>query len=92
MSPGNDITINDPVHLTYDKLETNDLSLSDRVLIEAKRLATVSKELNQKIQLAKTKPKKDYFTKKLKKNNDILGDMLIKLNKLHHIEDNKKEK
>jgi hypothetical protein len=91
MSPNNDITVTNPVEVTYDNLDSTKLSKSDLVLIEAKRLASVSKELHQKIRLSKTKPKKDYFKKKLKKNNDILGDMLIRLNKLHQIQ-NKKEK
>ena len=93
MSPSDDMTINEPVELTYDDVsEYKPPTLADRVLIECKRLATASKELQEKIQAAKTKPKKDYFGKKLKKNNNILGDMLVRLEQLHQIDNNKKEK
>lgn len=54
-------------------------TLKDRLVVEVQRLVKVSKNLQDKINNAKTKAKKDYYLKKLKKNNTILMDMLLRL-------------
>jgi len=44
-------------------------------------LATVSQEYNNRIVTAKTQIKKKMYTKKLKKNNNTLGGLLVELEK-----------
>lgn len=83
------MTITSP-DVDYTDIKDNKLTLSDRMLIEAKRLAAVSTELKQTINSAKTNAKKKFYTKKLKKNNDILGDILIRLNQIHESNKNAK--
>jgi len=47
-----------------------------------------SKEYADKIKRAKTKTKSDIYHKKLKKNNQIVADLLIALDKLENKEYN----
>ncbi len=89
--PTKTMTINDPVEYSYDEVEGNNLSRTSLLMIETKRLVTVSKIFKEKIDLAKTKTKKDFYLKKLRKNTDILGDMLVRLNHEHKTK-NKKTK
>jgi len=86
MSPSSEQTMDIKSVDIGTEIKDNKLTMSDRVLIEAKRLAAVSKEIKQTIDSAKTSAKKDFYRKKLKKNNDLLGDMLIRLNQLHQSE------
>jgi hypothetical protein len=84
MSPSEDQTMDiNTVEVDYTEVKDNKLTMSDLILIESKRLAAISKELKQTIDAAKTPTKKKFYTKKLIKNNDLLGDMLIRLNQLH---------
>jgi hypothetical protein len=81
--PTKTMTINDPVELDYTEIDAPTPTAEEKICIlllaEAKRRAGISKQFQEKITTAKTKPKKDYYKKKLKKNNDILGDVLIRL-------------
>ena len=89
--PTKTMTINDPVEYSYDEVEENNLSRTSLLMIETKRLAKVSKMFKEKASLSKTKTKKDFYLKKLRKNNDVLGDMLVRLNHEHTIKNNKTE-
>ena len=55
---------------------------------EVKRLSSISTYFQNLIKEAKTSYKKKYYTKKLKKNNKILMDMLIRLNQITPTEKN----
>ena len=97
MSPSDDttktMTINDRPDLDYTDLDhLPKMTLGDHLLVEAKRLAGISQKFKLKINSAKTKPKKDYYSKKLKKNNDVLGDIIIRLDEYHNIQNKKKDK
>lgn len=52
------------------------------LLDELKSAIGLSKEYAGKIKYAKTKPKIDVYTKKLKKNNKIVADLVIALDKI----------
>lgn len=85
------IIINDPVEFSYDQKQqvpTIEPSLKDLVLVEVRRLVVISKAYKEKIDTAKTKPKKDLYAKKIRKNNDKLADMIIRLEQLNRIESN----
>ena len=91
MSPSEEQTMDiKSAEIDYTEVKDNKLTLSDRILIEAKRLAAISKEIKLTIDSAKTDAKKRFYTKKLKKNNDILGDILIRLNQIHESNKNAK--
>lgn len=56
--------------------------LNDLVQGEVQRLMATSKEYRNKIDNAKTKTKKNWYLKKLKKNNAKLMNVLIALEKV----------
>lgn len=56
--------------------------LNDLVQGEVQRLMSTSKEYRNKIDNAKTKTKKNWYLKKLKKNNAKLMNVLIALEKV----------
>jgi hypothetical protein len=99
MSEEKEIIINDPVVMNYDKVVNvgtpghpdhnapqTEPTIKDLVLVEVQRLVTISKMYKEKIDTAKTKPKKDLYLKKLRKNNKTLADMIIRLERLNQIE------
>lgn len=63
-------------------MDTQQPAIDDLIKSELKRLMLISTELRDKIKSAKTKPKKDIYTKKLKKNNLKLMNIMIALEKL----------
>ena len=58
------------------------ITLIDVLTFEIQGMAKRSKELRDTITSAKTTPKKTLYTKKLKKHNRKLGEMLVALDKL----------
>lgn len=54
----------------------------DVIKAEIIELVTYSKELKHKLDKAKTRIKQDLYRKKLKKNNMILAELLLALDKL----------
>lgn len=56
--------------------------VKDSIQIELQNAISVSKDYANKITMAKTKPKVAFYTKKLKKNNKIVADLIIGLDKL----------
>jgi hypothetical protein len=99
-----EIVINDPVAINYDEavnvgtpghIDHNapqtEPTMKDLVLIEVQRLITISKSYDEQIKTAKTKTKKDFYSKKLHKNNKILADMIMRLERLNQIENNKND-
>jgi len=68
----------------------NPISLQTIIQAEINDLITVSAGYQAKINTAKTDLKKEYFMKKLKKNNEKLFEMLVALNQ-HNKNKDKKE-
>jgi len=58
------------------------------LLDELQTSIRLSKEYSDKIKNAKTKTKIDLYRKKLKKNNNIIADMMIALDKLENVDYN----
>jgi len=58
-------------------------TLKDMVNWEVKRLATISRGIQENIKGAKTSTKKEYFLKKIRKNNKKLADMIMRLEQLN---------
>lgn len=56
--------------------------VKDSIKIELQNAVNISKEYADKVKTAKTKPKAELYTKKLKKNNKIVADLIIGLDKL----------
>ena len=56
--------------------------VSDSIKIELENYINISKTYKDKINSAKTKAKVKFYIKKLKKNNKIVADLLIGLDKL----------
>lgn len=56
--------------------------VSDSIKIELENYINISKTYKDKINSAKTKAKAKFYIKKLKKNNKIVADLLIGLDKL----------
>lgn len=54
----------------------------DSLRAELNKAVEISKEYSSKVKSAKTKIKKTYFTKKLKKNNNLIANMIIALDKI----------
>ena len=77
-TPGHPDYYDDPVDTS-----TPAPTMKDLVTHEVKRLVTISRHYQSKIEEAKTKPKKEYFLKKLRKNNKNLADMIIRLEQLN---------
>jgi len=96
-SNATEIVVSPAVEISYDDIATGEEKQSiprtpdmvDMLLHEVKRLATISNVYNQCIDDSKTKPKRDLYAKKLKKNNKKLADMLIRLEQLTQIKKNK---
>ena len=57
-------------------------SIDEMIRGELQRLMLYSKELRDKIESAKTKTKKDLYSKKLKKNNLKLMNIMVALEKI----------
>jgi len=66
---------------------TTKISLRDVILAEIQEKIKVSKELQQKINDSKTKPKRELYIKKIRKNNEQVAELLLALKK---IDNNKK--
>jgi len=103
-TPEPELVINDPVEITYDevvnvgtpghidhKAPPTEPTIKDLVLLEVQRLVTISKMYKEKIDTAKTKPKKDLYLKKIRKNNEKLADMIMRLERLNRIESSNDE-
>jgi predicted DNA-binding protein YlxM (UPF0122 family) len=56
--------------------------VKEALVDELKSAIELSKEYDSKIKTAKTKVKSDVYTKKLKKNNKIVADLVIALDKV----------
>ncbi len=54
----------------------------DSLRKELSLAVTLSEEYSTKAKSAKTKTKNTYFTKKLKKNNNLIANMIIALDKI----------
>lgn len=59
------------------------VTMKDLVTQEVQRLVTISRHYQSKIEESKTKPKKEYFLKKLRKNNVKLADMIIRFEQMN---------
>ena len=59
---------------------------------EVNRLIEISKNYQEQIKTAKTQTKKNYFLKKLRKNNQILAGHLMRLNYINQIRAAEKNK
>lgn len=68
-------------------MDGEDKKIQDYVKGTVYRLMDKSKKYQDKITQAKTKTKKEYFTKKLRKNNRQLSDVLIALKKIQDNEE-----
>lgn len=66
--------------------------VKDSLQIELKNAIGISKGYINKIKTAKTKPKTDFYTKKLKKNNKIVAELIIGLDKLEKTDYNTQNK
>lgn len=55
----------------------------DALNSELRELAQKSKQYNAQIKQAKTRVKKDYFTKKLRKNSTKIADVLMALQRVN---------
>lgn len=93
-----ELVVEDAVEISYDTIgegetqpTTQPPTMIDMVLLEVRRLAAISNVCNDLISNSKTKPKRDLYTKKLKKNNKNLADMLIRLERLNRIEQESEE-
>ena len=75
----------------YQTVPNSKPSLKDLIMIETKRLVALSKSYKEKIDTAKTKPKKDLYLKKLRKNNKKLADMIMRIERLNQIESSNDE-
>jgi len=91
-----ELVVEDAVEISYDTIGEGEEvqqppTMIDMVLLEVRRLAAISNVCNDLISNSKTKPKRDLYTKKLKKNNKNLADMLIRLERLNRIEQESEE-
>jgi len=69
------------------------MSIVKKSLIETlKEAIEVSKEYSEKVKTAKTKPKADLYYKKLVKNNKLVANMLIALDKVNNKDYNNQNK
>ena len=82
-----DITPGSVEEALEDNTSTSAPTMKDMVMYEVKRLAMVSKHFQTNIKDAKTQPKKNYFLKKLRKNNKLLANMIIRLEQLNKMGD-----
>lgn len=70
-----------------DNVNSTKVSLRDVIVAELQERIKISKELQQKINDSKTKPKRELYTKKIRRNNEQVADLLLALQK---IDNNKK--
>ncbi|MEM4258041.1 MAG: hypothetical protein QXL17_02675 [Candidatus Thermoplasmatota archaeon] len=68
--------------LNLEQEDSKKLTLKDILGQEINEIVKISKDLQQKIKDAKTKPKKDLYYKKLCRNNDKLLELLVAFNRL----------
>lgn len=69
----------------------NDITQNDVAMLEIAKqyfseLAATAVELNSLIESAETATKKNYFRKKLKKNNDLAIELLQRIEQKHTID------
>jgi len=56
--------------------------VQDSLRAELSKAVEISKKYSAKAKSAKTKTKNTYFTRKLKKNNNLIANMIIALDKI----------
>lgn len=79
---------NTPTHVN-ELPKTDDvkkITMRDVVVAELQRRIKISKDLQQIINTAKTKPKKDLYLKKIRKNNEAVADLLVALQRIDNQE------
>ena len=58
------------------------ITLRDLLVHEIQEHVKISKELQEIIKNSKTKPKRDLYTKKIRKNNEQVAELLLALQRL----------
>lgn len=85
-------TTNSEQHVDYEVTQRSDDKRDHfkAVLTGAiKETVEISRQYREKVSGAKTSAKKKYYTKKLRKNNQQLADMLVRLEQLNKNNDSK---
>ena len=76
------VEVSSSTDITGEPHVTRKPSLADILRLEINDTISISQDLSNKVKTAKTKPKRDLYIKKLQKNNQIVFELLVSLQRL----------
>jgi len=76
-----------PGHVDHATTAPPEITIKDLVTQEVQRLVLVSRHYQAIIKESKTSTKKDFYLKKLRKNNNKLADMIVRLEQIDQMGD-----